>query len=81
MSWLPLFVRQRSKSNTVYRPIELGRAKSDGGVKVSEQVFVQGWPKFPRQLKGISLLYFIGDCFLLLLLIAFIGKCTGLSHM
>ena len=81
MSWLPSFVRQRCKSNTVYRPTELGRVKGDAGVEVSEQVFVQGWPKFPRQLKGISLLYFIGDCFLLLLPIAFIGKCTSLSHM
>ena len=74
VTWLSSLFRRPGQRETNYAAIELCQIKDDGGVKAREKSLLQGWPEIQQRLKGVSALYYSGDCLLVLFPFAFIGE-------
>jgi hypothetical protein len=69
-------IRQGQKGKTVsYSAVETQDSdESQIRAPVTKERLVANWPSHPQRLKGVSIPIFLGDCLLVLLPIAFIGK-------
>jgi len=76
VTWLSSLSRRPGKRASTYAAIELCQIKDDEEVKAREQSLLQGWPEVQQRLKGVSALYYSGDCLLVLFPFAFIGECV-----
>lgn len=74
VTWLSSLFKRSSNIASTHAAIELCQIKGDGEVKAREESLLQGWPEASQRLKGVSALYYSGDCFLVLFPFAFIGE-------